>query len=129
MTTIGFIGLGTMGRDMAINLVRAGHALSAYDIRTEAIADLAAHGATPADSVADAVRDADIVITMLPDTPQVEEVILGSGGILTHPPRGRLLIDMSTISPQATRRFSAALARVGVDLLDAPVSGGPIGAR
>ncbi|MFC5067131.1 NAD(P)-dependent oxidoreductase [Flaviflagellibacter deserti] len=127
--TVGFIGLGTMGREMALNLMRAGFAVRAYDVRREAIDDLAAQGATPAASVADAAGSADIAITMLPDTPHVEETVYGEGGLLASPPAGRLIVDMSTISPVAVRRMSADLRSVGVDFLDAPVSGGPIGAK
>ncbi len=127
--TVGFIGLGTMGREMAANLLRAGHAVRAYDVVPAAVDALAAQGAIPAASVAEAAEDADIVVTMLPDTPQVEEVVYGPGGLLAAPPRGRLVVDMSTISPQAVRRMHADLAAAGTDLLDAPVSGGPQGAR
>ena len=129
MAKVGFIGIGTMGRDMALNLMKAGHQVRAYDVNAAAVAELASHGAAAATSVADAARDAEFVVTMLPDTPQVEEVILGPGGLRDHPPPGRIVIDMSTISPEATRRMSEALAAVGVDLLDGPVSGGPVGAK
>jgi 2-hydroxy-3-oxopropionate reductase len=126
---VGFIGLGTMGREMAVNLLKAGYGVRAYDVRREAAGELAAeHGAVQASSVADAARGAELVVTMLPDTPQVEEVILGPGGLAENPPAGRLIVDMSTISPQATQRMAAALAERGVALLDAPVSGGPTGA-
>jgi 2-hydroxy-3-oxopropionate reductase len=127
--TVGFIGLGTMGREMAANLLRAGHAVRAHDVVPAAVDALAAQGAIPAASVAEAAESADIVVTMLPDTPQVEEVVYGPGGLLASPPRGRLVVDMSTISPQAVRRMHADAAAAGIDLLDAPVSGGPQGAR
>ena len=127
--TVGFVGLGTMGREMALNLLKAGFAVCAYDVRKEAIDDLVAQGATGAQSPADAARDADIVISMLPDTPQVEEIVYGEGGLLSAPPRGRLLVDMSTISPVAVRRMHADLKAAGVAFLDAPVSGGPVGAK
>ena len=127
--TVGFVGLGTMGREMALNLLKAGFAVCAYDVRKEAIDDLVAQGATGAESPADAARDADIIISMLPDTPQVEEIVYGEGGLLASPPRGRLLVDMSTISPVAVRRMHADLKAVGVEFLDAPVSGGPVGAK
>jgi 2-hydroxy-3-oxopropionate reductase len=126
---VGFVGLGTMGREMALNLFKAGFAVCAYDVRKEAIDDLATQGATGAESPADAARDADIVISMLPDTPQVEEIVYGEGGLLASPPRGRLLVDMSTISPVAVRRMHADLKAAGVKFLDAPVSGGPVGAK
>jgi 2-hydroxy-3-oxopropionate reductase len=129
MSIVGFIGLGVMGREMSVNLVRAGHEVRVYDVRAEAVADIAAQGAIAARSIAEASRGADAVVLMLPDTPQVEEVILGKGGLRENPPSGRLIADMSTISPTATRALSAELAKIGVDLLDAPVSGGPLGAR
>jgi 2-hydroxy-3-oxopropionate reductase len=127
--TVGFVGLGTMGREMALNLLKAGFAVCAYDVRKEAIDDLVTQGATGAESPADAARDADIVISMLPDTPQVEEIVYGEGGLLASPPRGRLVVDMSTISPVAVRRMHADLKAAGVAFLDAPVSGGPVGAK
>lgn len=129
MLSIGFIGIGTMGRDMARNLLKAGHAVWAYDVVAAAAQGLAAEGATVARSIAEASAGADVVVTMLPDTPQVEEVLLGPGGLRDHPPPGGVVVDMSTISPEATRRMAAALAEVGVALLDGPVSGGPVGAQ
>ncbi|MDF2813114.1 MAG: 6-phosphogluconate dehydrogenase [Microvirga sp.] len=126
---VGFIGLGTMGREMAINLLKAGHAVCAYDVRKDAIDGLLPHGAAAAVHPADAAREADIVISMLPDTPQVEEIVYGENGLLASPPRGRLVVDMSTVSPVAVRRMHADLKAAGVDFLDAPVSGGPVGAK
>lgn len=127
--SVGFIGLGTMGREMVRNLLKAGHEVTVFDIVEDAVAALAAEGATPAKSPADAAAGADIAITMLPDTPQVEDVIYGEGGLLASPPRGRLIVDMSTISPVAVRRMHADLKAAGTDFIDAPVSGGPIGAK
>jgi 3-hydroxyisobutyrate dehydrogenase-like beta-hydroxyacid dehydrogenase len=129
LANIGFIGIGTMGREMALNLLKGGHQVLVYDVRRPAAVELQPHGATVAATVADASRLSDMVITMLPDTPQVEETVYAPGGILEVPPAGKLMIDMSTISPQATQKMSKALAEVGVSLLDAPVSGGPIGAK
>jgi 2-hydroxy-3-oxopropionate reductase len=129
MTAIGFIGLGVMGREMARHLVRAGHEVRAYDMKTESVEELAREGALAAASVAAATDGAEVLITMLPDTPQVEEVVLGPGGLLQNPPAGRLLVDMSTIAPTATRRMAAQLAQAGIAMLDAPVSGGPTGAK
>lgn len=126
---VAFIGIGTMGRDMALNLARAGHRVTAYDVRPEAAQALAAHGIRAATSTADAVAEADAVVTMLPDTPDVEAVVYGAGGLLAHPPLGKLVIDMSTIAPGAVRRIHADLRQTGVDFIDAPVSGGPLGAR
>jgi 2-hydroxy-3-oxopropionate reductase len=127
--TVGFIGIGTMGREMAINLAKAGHRVAAYDVRREAAQELAAHGIRAAATIADASKGADAVITMLPDTPDVEAVVYGDGGLLANPPEGRLVIDMSTIAPGAVRRMHADLARTGVAFIDAPVSGGPLGAK
>ncbi|HEX2117519.1 MAG TPA: NAD(P)-dependent oxidoreductase [Alphaproteobacteria bacterium] len=129
MAVVGFIGLGVMGREMSINLVKAGHDVRVYDARSEAIADVESQGAKAARSIAETSREADAVVLMLPDTPQVEEVVLGKGGLRDNPPRGKLIMDMSTIAPTATRALSAELAKIGVDLLDAPVSGGPLGAK
>ena len=126
---VGFIGLGTMGREMARNLVRSGFAVRGYDVREEASAEVATHGATAVRSIAEAARGADAVITMLPNTPHVESVLFDADGLLAAPPPGRLIIDMSTISPNAVRRMHAACAKAGLEFLDAPVSGGPPGAR
>lgn len=126
--SVGFIGLGTMGREMVINLLKAGHSVRVYDVRAEAMDELASHGAVASTGPADAAREADLAISMLPDTPQVEEIVYGADGLLEDAPRGRLIVDMSTISPVAVRRMSSDLAARGVAFLDAPVSGGPIGA-
>ncbi|RJE84096.1 NAD(P)-dependent oxidoreductase [Paracoccus onubensis] len=127
--SVGFLGLGVMGREMARNLAAAGFGVKAYDVVPAAIDAMAETGVTPAASIADAAADADIVISMLPDTPQVEEVVRGDGGLLSSPPRGGLYVDMSTIAPEATRKLAADLLQAGVQMLDAPVSGGPVGAR
>ena len=126
---VGFIGLGTMGLEMARNLLKAGHPVRAYDVVPGAIAIAVADGASAAASVAEAADGADLVITMLPDTPQVEEVVLGPGGLLENPPAGRLIADMSTISPVSVRRMHALLRERGIAFVDAPVSGGPGGRR
>jgi 2-hydroxy-3-oxopropionate reductase len=125
----GFIGLGTMGREMVLNLVKAGHRVRVFDIVRRAVDELVAAGATAATSPADAAQGCDIAITMLPDTPDVEAVIYGADGLLKSPPAGRLIADMSTISPVAVRRIHADLLAVGTAFIDAPVSGGPIGAK
>lgn len=127
--TVGFIGIGTMGREMAINLARAGHRVTAYDVRPEAAEALAGFGIRAASSVAEAALGADAVITMLPDTPDVEAVVYAEGGLLAAPPEGRLVVDMSTIAPEAVRRMHADFQRAGVSFVDAPVSGGPVGAK
>ncbi|MFC0408312.1 NAD(P)-dependent oxidoreductase [Roseomonas elaeocarpi] len=126
---VGFIGLGTMGREMVRNLVKAGHTIQAFDVVPAAVEEAVASGARAARSIAEAASGAAVVVTMLPDTPDVEGVILGEGGLRANPPAGRLIVDMSTISPQAVRSLSATLAAEGIDLIDAPVSGGPQGAK
>jgi 2-hydroxy-3-oxopropionate reductase len=128
-TRIGFIGIGVMGRHMARNLARAGHDVAVHDVRPEALEGMAGPGLRVAASVADAVRDADVAITMLPDTPQAQDVLLGPGGVLEAGTRGGLVVEMSTISASATRDMAARLAGRGIAMLDAPVSGGPAGAE
>ncbi|HEX8167332.1 MAG TPA: NAD(P)-dependent oxidoreductase [Beijerinckiaceae bacterium] len=129
MAIVGFIGLGVMGRSMAVNLIKAGHEVVAHDVRRAAVDDLAAQGAQAAARVADAAARADVVVTMLPDTPQVEDVVLSPGGLAENPPLGKLVVDMSTIAPTASRRLAETMAGRGVAMLDAPVSGGPQGAE
>src|SRR3977135_625773 len=129
MAVLGFIGLGTMGREMAAHLVAAGHTVQAFDVDTKAVDALRLKGGKDTKGGMEAAAGAEAVILMLPDTPQVEDVIRQDGGLLSHPPAGRLVIDMSTISPLATRRLSAELAAKGVAMVDAPVSGGPTGAQ
>src|SRR5919202_911133 len=129
MTAVGFVGLGTMGREMAANLVKRGHNVRGYDVSREALAACPGIGVSPAASLAEAARESEIVVTMLPDTPEVEEVLLGPNGLRENPPKGRLIVDMSTVSAVAARRMAEALRAVGVTLLDAPVSGGVQGAR
>ena len=126
MKTIGFIGLGIMGSPMAANLVRAGFDVIGHTRRRAGLDRLVAAGGRTAGSVAEAVAGADAVITMLPDSPDVEAVLFGPAGVLAHAARGTLIIDMSTVSPQ-TARAVAAVAR-GFRVLDAPVSGGEHGA-
>ena len=124
MATIGFVGIGIMGRPMLRNLLKAGHTVVAYG-RTPAKLDAAvADGAQRGASNADVGARAPIVITMLPDGPEVEEVVLGAGGILSGAKPGSLIIDMSSISPLVSQKIAAACAEKGVDFVDAPVSGG-----
>src|SRR5689334_16027293 len=125
---IGFIGLGIMGAPMAANLVKAGFEVTGHNRSPAALDRLAAAGGRPAAGIAEAVRGADVVITMLPDSPDVEQVVLGPDGVLAHARAGTLLIDMSTIRPQTARAVAAAAADRGVRPLDAPVSGGEQGA-
>jgi 2-hydroxy-3-oxopropionate reductase len=124
MATVGFVGLGIMGRPMLRNLLKAGHTVVAYG-RTPAKLDAAVNdGAQRGGSNADVGARSQIVITMLPDGPEVEEVVLGPNGILSGCKPGSLIIDMSSISPLVSQKIGAACAQKGVDFLDAPVSGG-----
>ncbi len=126
--TIGFIGLGIMGRPMARNLLRGGYALVAHNRSRAAVDELAREGATSAGSAREAAARADIVITMLPDSPDVESVYAGENGVFAGAKPGALLIDMSTISPVVARALADDAERHGCDMLDAPVSGGEAGA-
>ena len=125
---IGFIGLGVMGKPMAGHLLKAGHTLTVHNRSRGAVDELAAAGATAASSPADVAKASTIVITMLPDTPDVERVLTGPGGVIEAMQRGTVVIDMSSISPSATERMAKAVADKGGSMLDAPVSGGEIGA-
>ncbi|NUS90151.1 MAG: 2-hydroxy-3-oxopropionate reductase [Streptomyces sp.] len=125
---IAFIGLGIMGGPMAANLVRAGHTVTGYNRSRAAIDTLVAAGGRGADSIAEAVSDAEVVITMVPADQQVKEVVLGEGGVLEHAAPGTLLIDMSSITPQTSLEVAAAARDKGLRTLDAPVSGGEAGA-
>jgi 2-hydroxy-3-oxopropionate reductase len=125
---VGFVGLGIMGRPMALNLRRAGYALAVYARRPEAAKPLVEAGATAVDSPATLAAACDVVITIVSDTPDVQQVVLGPAGLADGARRGSLIIDMSTIAPSATREMAATLAARGVDMLDAPVSGGEAGA-
>lgn len=128
MQKIGFIGLGVMGAPMAANLVRAGYEVTGYDVTPGSVEKLVRAGGKPADSIADATTGADVVITMLPDSPQVQEVVLDPGGVIESAAGGLLLIDMSTIAPETSLAVSEAGQQKGVRVLDAPVSGGEQGA-
>jgi 3-hydroxyisobutyrate dehydrogenase-like beta-hydroxyacid dehydrogenase len=127
---IGFIGLGHMGQFMSRNVAKAGHALAVYDLRPEAVAHVAElSGARAATGVADAARAAEIVFTSLPGPPEVENVVLGPGGLAESMRRGALYVDLSSNAPSVVRRLSARLAERGIAMLDAPVSGGVEGAE
>jgi 2-hydroxy-3-oxopropionate reductase len=125
---IGFIGLGIMGGPMAANLARAGHSVVGYDLGPDRIERLTNAGGRGAADLAEAVNGADVVITMLPDSPDVEAVALGPDGVLQQARAGSLYIDMSTVRPETGRRLAQAGAVTGVHVLDAPVSGGEPGA-
>lgn len=126
---IGFIGLGLMGRPMAHHLLTAGYSLTVFNRSRPAIDELVSVGATSASTPREVAAQSDIVITMLPDGPDVESVILGSAGLLEGARPGMLFIDMSTISPLTTTHLNSILETHGVQLLDAPVSGGEEGAK
>lgn len=127
MSSIAFIGLGIMGKHMAGHLVTAGHTVYGYDRNPDALAVLKERGGVPTGSIAEAVREADIAITMVPDSPQVEEVL--AGGLLDAAKPGLLYIDMSTIRPDVAVSVAERCAARGVRALDAPVSGGEAGAQ
>ena len=126
--TIGFIGLGIMGKPMAHNLLKAGYPLVVHNRSRAAVDELVSAGAVAASSPAEVARRADVVITMLPDSPDVRSVVLGADGVLSGARDGSVLIDMSTIAPAVTREIAAEAAKVGVKTLDAPVSGSEQGA-
>ena len=129
MQPIGFIGLGIMGKPMARNLLKAGYPLVVYNRSRPAIEALAAEGAIVADSPKAVAQQADVVISCVSDSPDVEAVALGSNGIIEGAKSGSLYIDMSTIAPATARRVYTELKAKGIDALDAPVSGGDIGAQ
>lgn len=124
---VGFIGLGIMGAPMCGHLIAGGHALF-VNTRSK-VPDAIAAAAKVCASAADVARQADVIVTMLPDTPDVEKVLLGPNGVAEGISAGKTILDMSSISPMATRRFAEALAPRGVDYVDAPVSGGEVGAK
>lgn len=126
--TIGFIGLGVMGKPMAKHLLAARHRVVVHNRSRGAVDELLAAGATAAASPADVARSSTIVITMLPDTPDVERVLTGPDGVLSGLQKDAIVIDMSSISPAATERLATLVAERGGSMLDAPVSGGEIGA-
>lgn len=128
MAVIGFVGLGIMGSPMAANLVRAGHDVTGYSRRRPSADSLAAAGGRGAGSLREAVAGAEIVVTMLPDSPDVAEVALGPDGIFANAKPGLLYLDCSTIRPDTARRLAQEGAARGIGVLDAPVSGGEAGA-
>jgi 2-hydroxy-3-oxopropionate reductase len=126
---VGYIGLGLMGKSIARNILKAGFPLVVHNRSREAVAELAAEGAIVAYSPAEVAAQVDVVFTNLPDSPDVELVALGPGGIIEGAHPGLVLVDNSTIKPAVTRQIAEALEPKGVQCLDAPVSGGDIGAR
>lgn len=124
MKKIGFIGLGIMGKPMAKNLVKAGHSLVVFDVNNEAVKEVVEAGAEQGLSSKDVAARCEVVITMLPNSPHVKEVVLGKDGVLEGAKPGTILVDMSSIAPLASREISAKAEEKGVIMLDAPVSGG-----
>jgi 2-hydroxy-3-oxopropionate reductase len=124
MSRIGFIGLGIMGRPMSKNLIKAGHDLVVLDIDKAATEELKEAGAEVGTSPRDVAAKSRIIITMLPNSADVKAVVLGNDGVIEGAQRGSLVVDMSSIAPQASREISYALAQKGIRMLDAPVSGG-----
>lgn len=125
---IGFIGLGIMGRGMTVNLLKAGYAVTVWNRTARRMDEFVQAGAKPARSPADLASQCDLILICVSDTPDVEQVILGQDGVLGGISAGKLVVDHSTISPQATRAIGAKLAEKGAAMLDAPVSGGSEGA-
>jgi 3-hydroxyisobutyrate dehydrogenase-like beta-hydroxyacid dehydrogenase len=125
---IGFIGPGIMGGPMALNLMKGGHKLWVYARRPEAARKLVEAGAVACPSAAEVAKSADVIFLIVSDTPDVDSVIFGEAGLASTARRGSVIVDMSTISPTATKVFAERLAKQGVDMLDAPVSGGEAGA-
>ncbi|NMN99745.1 2-hydroxy-3-oxopropionate reductase [Gordonia sp. TBRC 11910] len=128
MTNIAVIGLGIMGLPMAVNLVEAGHDVTGFNRSPQRVEALVAAGGKGAASVADAVSDADVVLTMVPDSPDVEEVVTGPDGVFANAKPGALWIDASSIRPDVAARLAVAAREAGIRPLDAPVSGGEPGA-
>ncbi|HEY69419.1 MAG TPA: NAD-binding protein, partial [Anaerolineae bacterium] len=126
---IGYIGLGLMGKPMARNLLKAGYALTVHNRSQAAVEELVGEGAARADTPRAVAEASDVVFTNLPDSPDVESVVLGADGIHEGASPGMVFIDNSTIKPETARKIAEALARQEVDALDAPVSGGDVGAK
>ncbi|MEK9671752.1 MAG: 2-hydroxy-3-oxopropionate reductase [Rhodospirillaceae bacterium] len=129
MTTIGFIGLGIMGAPIAGHLAAAGHKIVALKRKKPMPTDLAKAGAVFAATPKDVAAKSDVIITMVPDTPQVEDVLFGKDGVASAKLKGKLVIDMSSISPIATKEFAKKIKKAGAGWVDAPVSGGEVGAK
>ena len=128
MANIGFVGLGIMGRPMALNLIKGGHSLFLHS-RSGVAAELIDAGGKACPDAAEVARAADIVITMVPDTPDVERVLFGEAGVAAGLSKGKVVVDMSSISPIDTKCFAARIESLGCEYVDAPVSGGEVGAK
>ena len=124
MQKIGFIGIGIMGMPMAKNLLKAGYSMIAYDLNAKALSGVVKEGAEKGESCAQVAENCDIIITMLPNSPDVEKVVLGDKGVIEGVKKGQILIDMSSIAPLVSQKVAKELSKKGVEMLDAPVSGG-----
>jgi 2-hydroxy-3-oxopropionate reductase len=129
MAELGFIGLGIMGKPMAEQLLKAGNKLYVYDVVPQSVADLKQQGAIACASSKEVASKTGIVFVIVPDTPNVDEVLFGKNGVAEGIKKGSIVVDMSSISPIATKEFAKKLKAMGVEMLDAPVSGGQVGAR
>jgi 2-hydroxy-3-oxopropionate reductase len=129
MANLGFIGLGIMGKPMAGHLLKAGHRVQVYDLNPEPLRELSAQGAVACRSSREVAEKSDIIILMVPDTPDVEQALFGREGVAEGVKKGSVVVDMSSISPISTKEFSKKLKDLGVEMLDAPVSGGQVGAE
>lgn len=129
MSELGFIGLGIMGKPMAGHLVDAGNNVYVYDLSSDSIEELGKQGAHPCSNCKEVAEKSDIIFVMVPDTPDVEEVLFGSNSVAEGLKPGSIVVDMSSVSPIATKEFAKKLAEKDVKMLDAPVSGGQVGAE
>ncbi len=129
MTELGFIGLGIMGKPMASHLVKAGHTVHVCDLAEESVKHLCSLGGKACSCCKEVAQKSDIIFIMVPDTPDVEAVLFGAEGVAEGLKLGSIVVDMSSISPIATKEFAKRLAAMGVKMLDAPVSGGQVGAE
>jgi len=128
MSNVGFVGLGIMGKPMALNLIKGGHTLYLHT-RSGVPQELTAAGGTACASAKEVAQKADVIVTMLPDTPDVEKVLFGANGVAEGLSKGKIVVDMSSISPIETKTFAKRINDVGCDYVDAPVSGGEVGAK
>ena len=128
MSNIGFIGLGIMGKPMAANLIKGGHTLFLHS-RSGVPSELSAAGGKTCGSAKEVAQQAEIIIVMVPDTPDVEKVLFGASGVAEGLSKGKIVVDMSSISPIETKRYAKRVNELGCEYLDAPVSGGEVGAK
>ena len=129
MAKLGFIGVGIMGKPMADHLLAAGHTVHVCDLLSEPVKELCSKGAVACSCCKEVAQESDVIFIMVPDTPDVEAVLFGEGGVAEGLRPGSIVVDMSSISPIATKEFAKKLGALGVKMLDAPVSGGQVGAE